>query len=110
MHTWIKKAPGVPGLQGDVHENIHLGRCTLDAPILSQSTNQARRGSRKRPDPPICQRLAMAFRVPTYPGAGLTESQVGPNGEFFGPTAWIRCGLFKRMSQSRLIISRSVRD
>ena len=26
---------------------------TLDAPILSQGTNQARRGSRKRPDPPI---------------------------------------------------------
>ena len=25
---------------------------TLDAPILSHSTNQARRGSRKRPDPP----------------------------------------------------------
>src|SRR5262249_21322924 len=26
---------------------------TLDAPILSQGTNQARRGSRKRPDPPL---------------------------------------------------------
>ena len=28
----------------------------LDAPILSQSTNQARRGSRKRPDPPLKQK------------------------------------------------------
>jgi hypothetical protein len=62
------------------------------------------------PAPPICQRRAMAFCVPTYPGAGLTESQVGPNGEFCGHMALIRCGLFKRMSQSRLIISRSVRD
>ena len=32
-----------------------------------------------------------------------------PNGEFCGPTAWIRCGSFK-LSQSRLIISRSVCD
>ena len=32
-----------------------------------------------------------------------------PNGEFCGPTAWIRCGSFK-ISQSRLIISRSVCD
>ena len=37
------------------------------------------------------------------------ESQDGPSGEFSGPTAWIRCGLF-RMPQSRLIVSRSVRD
>jgi len=38
-----KKAPGdVPGLRDDC-----LGG-TLDAPILSQRTNQARRGSRKR--------------------------------------------------------------
>jgi hypothetical protein len=51
-----------------------------------------------------------AFCVPTYPGAGLTESQVGPNGEFCGHMALIRCGLFKRRSQSRLVISRSVRD
>jgi Predicted 3'-5' exonuclease related to the exonuclease domain of PolB len=51
-----------------------------------------------------------ATRVPPYPGAGLTESQDGPNGEFCAPTAWIRCGSFRRMSQSRLIISRSVRD
>jgi hypothetical protein len=49
-------------------------------------------------------------RVPPYAGANLTESQVGPNGEFCGPAAWIRCGLFKSMSQSCLIISRSVRD
>ena len=48
------------------------------------------------------------LRVPPCPGAGLTESQDGPNGEFCGPRAWIRCGLF-RMSQSRLSISRSVR-
>jgi hypothetical protein len=59
---------------------------------------------------PICQRRAMASCVPTYPGAGLTESQVGPNGEFCGHMALIRCGLFKRRSQSRLVISRSVRD
>jgi hypothetical protein len=52
----------------------------------------------------------VAFRVPTYPGTDLAESQDGPNGEFCGHIAWIRCGLFKRMSQSRLIISRSVRD
>jgi hypothetical protein len=57
--------------------------------------------------PPICQRRAI---VPTYPGAGLTESQVGPNGEFCGHMALIRWGLFKRRSQSRLVISRSVRD
>ena len=29
----------------------------LDVPILSQSTNQARRGSRKRPDPPWLRRV-----------------------------------------------------
>jgi hypothetical protein len=32
--------------------NTSRGR-TLDIPILSQRTNQARRGSRKRPDPLI---------------------------------------------------------
>jgi len=54
IHREIKKAPGLlPGLRDDC-----LGG-TLDAPILSQGTNQARRGSHKRPDPP---RLGKAGR------------------------------------------------
>jgi hypothetical protein len=44
----VKEAPGVPGLQ--VHEELSS---FLDAPILSQGPNQARRGSRKRSDPPL---------------------------------------------------------
>ena len=100
-----KQNPGRAGALG--HEELSS---VLDAPILSQGTNQAMRGSRKRPDPPTCQGRATAFCVPMYPGAGLAESQDGPNGEFCGHIAWIRCGLFKRISQSRLIISRSVRD
>src|SRR5262249_62034514 len=73
------------------------------------------------PAPPICQRRAMTcseyggfFRIRIFVShrarvLAYPESQDGPNGEFCGPTVWIRCGLF-RMSQSRLIISRSVRD
>src|SRR5215831_8399046 len=46
---------------------------SLDCPILSGGTNQARRGSRKRPDPPTedsgpgtCHNAALAGRVVTY--------------------------------------------
>ena len=42
----VKKAPGVPGLEVTKHLEGEL----LDAPIVSQRTNEARRGSRKRPD------------------------------------------------------------
>jgi hypothetical protein len=44
-----KKAPGVPGLLV-ANQRRSLERPeSLDAPILSQGTNQARRGTRKRP-------------------------------------------------------------
>jgi len=43
----------VPGLQVVSNKGEWpRGNEPLDAPILSQSTNQARRGSRKRPEPP----------------------------------------------------------
>src|SRR5262249_52228157 len=45
-----KKSPGRAGARGD---ETSRGR-TLDAPILYDGTNQARRGSRKRPDLAIC--------------------------------------------------------
>src|SRR6516162_11584443 len=35
------------------HERKSRDHGALDVPILSQSINQARRGSRKRPDPPL---------------------------------------------------------
>jgi hypothetical protein len=38
--------------QGDIHEETSRDQGALDAPILSQGTNQARRGSRKRLGPP----------------------------------------------------------
>jgi hypothetical protein len=43
-----KKAPGAEAgaSQGDIHEETSRDQGALDAPILSQSTNQARRGSR----------------------------------------------------------------
>jgi GAF domain len=48
-----KEAPGVPGLlvrnKGESLRDLK----SLDAPILSHGTNQARRRSRKRPDPPV---------------------------------------------------------
>ena len=37
---------------------------TLDAPILSHSTNQARRGSRKRPDPPLSRTTGRGWARP----------------------------------------------
>ena len=41
-----KKAPGVPGLSKEMSMKKHLGnQDALDAPILSEGTNQARRGS-----------------------------------------------------------------
>jgi hypothetical protein len=40
---------------------------SLDAPILSQGTNQARRGSHKRPDPP-----------PSHDGPGLVTTAFRP--------------------------------
>jgi hypothetical protein len=48
-----KKAPGAEAgaFQGDIHEETSRDQGELDAPILSQRTNQARRGSRKRPGP-----------------------------------------------------------
>ena len=48
IHKETKKAPVSQnrGSEKNVYEE------PLDAPILSQGTNQARRGSRKRPDPP----------------------------------------------------------
>src|SRR5262249_61988480 len=45
-----KKAPGRAGASKEL--TISRDQGALDAPILSQRTNQARRGSRKRPDPP----------------------------------------------------------
>ena len=49
----IKKAPGT----SEAFKELTIQRKSrdqgaLDAPILSQRTSQARRGSRKRPDPP----------------------------------------------------------
>ena len=48
-----KKALGQPGLARIDHERKSRDHGALDVPILSQSMNQARRGSRKRPDPPL---------------------------------------------------------
>src|SRR5215471_12896434 len=49
IHKESKKAPGVPGLQVVSNKGeAPNGNEPLDAPILSQSTNQTRRGSRKR--------------------------------------------------------------
>jgi hypothetical protein len=59
----------------------------------------------ERTGPPLSHRRAMACKPRCWPA----ESQDGPNGEFCGLKRCIRRGLFK-MSQSRLIISRSVRD
>jgi hypothetical protein len=43
----------VPGLLvRNIQRSLERPDEALDAPILSQGTNQARRGSRKRPDPP----------------------------------------------------------
>ena len=53
MHKGQKKAPGQPGLARIDHERKSRDHGALDVPILSQSMNQARRGSRKRPDPPL---------------------------------------------------------
>src|SRR5262245_8398839 len=44
-----KKARGVPGLSLTILEESS-DQGALDAPLLPQGTNQARRGSRKRPD------------------------------------------------------------
>ena len=48
--SFVKESPG--GEAGAFKETSHESRDqgALDAPILSQSTNQARRGSHKRPD------------------------------------------------------------
>ena len=51
--TGKKKAPGQPGFARVDHERKSRDHGALDVPILSQSINQARRGSRKRPDPPL---------------------------------------------------------
>jgi hypothetical protein len=52
MQRETKKAPGVPGLSKEMSMKRHLGnQDALDAPILSQGTNQARRGLRKPPRP-----------------------------------------------------------
>jgi hypothetical protein len=51
----IKESPGRAGAS----PKEKTSRGTLDAPILSEGTNQARRGSHKRPDPP---RLGKAGR------------------------------------------------
>src|SRR5262249_602241 len=48
IHRGQKESPGRAGALGD---ETSRGR-TLDAPILSQGTHHARRGSRKRPGPP----------------------------------------------------------
>src|SRR6516165_8398325 len=53
MHKGQKKAPGQPGPARVDHERKSRDHGALDVPILSQSMNQARRGSRKRPDPPL---------------------------------------------------------
>ena len=61
----------------------HLGnQGALDAPILSHGTNQARRGSRKRPDPPLLTN-----------GPGLAITQVG----------WVRHGQVPNACTCRLV-------
>ena len=59
-----KKAPGVPGLKNGEKPS----RGTLDRPIISQGTNQARRGSRKRPVPPGDARRAGACHQHRFAG------------------------------------------
>src|SRR5262249_60742198 len=53
----VKKAPERAEAQGN---ETSRDQGALDAPILSQVTNRARRGSRKRPDPPDRLRRAVA--------------------------------------------------
>jgi hypothetical protein len=48
-----KRAPGVAGASGLYRGEWPRGNEPLDAPIVSQGINQARRGSRKRPDPAL---------------------------------------------------------
>ena len=64
MHRETKKAPGVPGLSGVEPRKESRDQGALDAPILSQSTNRARRGSRKRPDPPLSRTTGRGWARP----------------------------------------------
>ncbi len=67
-----KKAPGVPGLFKEMsNEETSRDQGALDAPMLSQSTNQARRGSRKRPGPPGCEEQGGQTRTLGPASAGL---------------------------------------
>jgi hypothetical protein len=48
-----KESPGACGASSANKGGSLEGPKSLDAPILSPGTNHARRGSRKRPDPPM---------------------------------------------------------